>query len=205
MLALWSPKGGVGTSVLAAAVALAVARDVRAGRVPGCELAGRRRRPRSAWSTSPAISPRCSVSGPIPRSASATGWRRGPTRRPTRSTASASRSPPGLVLLPRGVAVADAPAAAGAALAHALRDGSGPRGRRLRHAPPARRLRAFVEAADTTLVVLRPCYLASAPCGARRAARRDRRCGRGGGTGPGAGHPGGHGGPRPPGRRRRSP
>ncbi len=170
MLALWSPKGGVGTSVLAAAVALAVARDGRSTVRPGVSPAG------SPPAADPPEGRLVDLTGDQP---AVLGLGADPELGVGDWLAAGPEAPPdalarlgvavtsGLVLLPRGAAIAGAPAAAGTALAHALRGGSVSVVVDCGTAPdPA--TRAFAEAADTTLVVLRPCYL-----GLRRAVHHE--------------------------------
>ena len=93
LLAFWSPKGGSGTSVFAAACALVL-------RAPA---------PARASSISAATSPRSSGSAPTPRPASPTGSPPGPGAPTDALDRLASRSPPVSRSMPRG---ADAPALA---------------------------------------------------------------------------------------------
>ena len=145
LLALWSPKGGSGTSVVAAAVAL-----VSAGRADTClaDLGG----------DQPA------VLGLQPHTSLITlvDWLAAGPSTPTEWLDDmAVPVVPGLSLLPGGPATQAASPEAGAALAVALRDrgvaitdvGSG--GDEFDGAG-----RALIDVADTALVVLRPCYLA---------------------------------------------
>jgi len=134
LFALWSPKGGSGTSVLAATCSLVVAREggaVRLGDLDGDQ---------------PAI-----FGLPAEPPVGLVDW------------LNAGPEAPGVALLPRGGSertLAPVPVAeAGAALAVALRDGAvativdcG------RAADPA--ARAIVEVADVSVVVVRGCYLA---------------------------------------------
>jgi len=145
LLALWSPKGGSGTSVVAAALALVAAGR---GEVRLADLGG----------DQPAILglPPLDVIG----SGLAEWLSAGPSAPSEWLDEMARPVVPGLSVLPRGPGTVDgAGGEAGAALAVALRDGgvavldAGLAG----HAPAAR---AAVEVADTALMVIRPCYLA---------------------------------------------
>ena len=150
LLALWSPKGGSGTSVVAAAVAL-----VSAGR--------EERRLADLGGDQPAI-----LGLPLlvrPGAGSPTGcrpgWRPGRRLRRSASTRWPSRSFPVSPCCPRGPdADVRLTPEAGAALAVALRDG----GVVVLDAGSGRdrdgAVRAAVEVADTALMVIRPCYLA---------------------------------------------
>ena len=147
LLALWSPKGGSGTSVLAAASALVLAR-----RADGARLA-------DLDGDLPAI---LGLAADPPTGLA--DWLAAGTDAPTDALARlAVPAAPGVALLPRGVtdrALAAVPAAeAGAALAVALRDGPVPTvidaGRA---STPA--ARAVVEVADVSVAVVRGCYLA---------------------------------------------
>ena len=148
LLALWSPKGGSGTSVVAAALAL-----VSAARAETrlADLAGDQ--PAILGLPGPPLSPSAQAQG-------LAAWLEiGPSAPTEWLSAMAVPVGPGLSLLPRGGEGPDsADAAAGAALAVALRDGgvtvvdSGALG------APA--VRAVVEVAEAALVVIRPCYLA---------------------------------------------
>ena len=149
LLALWSPKGGSGTSVVAAATALASAArgDTRLADLGGDQPA----------ILGLALQP--SVSGPAEGLA---GWLAAGPSTPTEWLDDmAVPVVPGLALLPLG---SDAPASvspeAGAALAVGLSDGgvavldagSGP--------DHGGAVRAAIEVADVSLMVIRPCYLA---------------------------------------------
>lgn len=145
LLALWSPKGGSGTSVLAAACAIVLARHAGGARL--ADLDG----------DQPAIfgldaDPPTGLADWLGAGPEA------PTEALERLTVAAPRE---VALLPRGSAarsLAPVPAAeAGAALGVALRDG-----------PPtvldvgagaAPAARALLEVADAAVVVLRGCYL----------------------------------------------
>ena len=145
LVALWSPKGGSGTSVLAAACAVVLARH---GGVRLADLDG----------DQPAIFGL--ATDPVTGLADwlATGPE-APTDALDRLTVEAA---PGVALLPRGAGAGllapPAAAEAGAALAVTLRDGPVPcvvdAGSA---AAPAGR--ALVEVADASVVVLRGCYL----------------------------------------------
>ena len=147
LVALWSPKGGSGTSVLAAACSLVVARSAGAARL--ADLDG----------DQPAIFG-LGAEPPI----GLVDWLYAGAEAPTEALDRlAVEVAPGVALLPRGGSertLAPVPAAeAGAALAVALRDGPVPTivdcGRA---AEPA--TRALVEVADVSVVVVRGCYLA---------------------------------------------
>jgi hypothetical protein len=147
LLALWSPKGGSGTSVMAAACALVLARDASGARL--ADLAG----------DQPAIFGLASD----PETGVADWLAAGTEAPPDALERLTVPAAPGIALLPRGAPerpLAPQPAAeAGAALAVALRDGPVPAvvdaGRAT--APSAR---ALVEVADASVVVVRGCYLA---------------------------------------------
>ncbi len=147
LFALWSPKGGSGTSVLAAACALVLARDGAGARL--ADLAG----------DQPAIfglaaDPETGIVDWLAAGAEA------PADALERLAVTVA---PGVALVPRGTAdraLAPLPAAeTGAALAVALRDGPVPTvvDAGTATAPAAR---ALVEVADVSVVVLRGCYLA---------------------------------------------
>lgn len=154
LLALWSPKGGSGTSLVAAALAL-----VSAGRVETrlADLGG----------DQPAI-----LGLPVPASdfgsarpsEGLTGWLAAGPSTPTECLDEMSVAVvPGLTLLPCGsdIAVDLLPEEGGAALAVGLRDG----GTAVLDAGPSRgsdqgAAFAAIEVADATLMVIRPCYLA---------------------------------------------
>ena len=119
LIALWSAKGGSGTSVFTAACAVVLARDARAVAcgVRVADLAG----------DLPAI---FGLGAEPALGRRSTGSPPGPKRPPTRSTGSWSRSPPGSRCLPRGGAGAPGRrrpvGEAGAALAVALREARSP-------------------------------------------------------------------------------
>jgi MinD-like ATPase involved in chromosome partitioning or flagellar assembly len=148
LLALWSPKGGSGTSVLAAAVALVLAR----GPAGGCRLA-------DLDGDQPAIFGLSSE----PELGLADWLAAGPEAPTEALDRFVVEVAPGVALLPLGSSpsplVARPAAEAGAALAVALRDGTFPVvvdcGRA---GDPASR--AVAEVADATVVVVRGCYLA---------------------------------------------
>jgi MinD-like ATPase involved in chromosome partitioning or flagellar assembly len=153
MLALWSPKGGVGTSVLAAAVALAVAHDGRAVGLPGSDP------PHGRLVDLTGDQPAVLGLGADPELGLGDWVAVGPEAPRDALERLGVAITTGLVLLPRGAPLAGAPAAAGVALASALRDGRKPVVADCgTAADPA--TRACTQEADTTLVVLRPCYLA---------------------------------------------
>jgi MinD-like ATPase involved in chromosome partitioning or flagellar assembly len=145
LLALWSPKGGSGTSVLAAACALVLARH---GGARLADLDG----------DQPAIFGLAAD----PTTGLFDWLAAGPEAPSDALERLAVPAAPGVVLLPRGEDRPLAPMAAaeaGAALAVCLRDGSVPTlvdagtG-----AAPA--VRALVEVADASVIVVRGCYLA---------------------------------------------
>jgi hypothetical protein len=146
LFALWSPKGGSGTSVLAAACALVLARDAAGARL--ADLSG----------DQPAIfglaaDPETGIVDWLAAGAEA------PADALERLAVTVA---PGVALVPRGTAdraLAPLPAAeTGAALAVALRDGPVPTvvDAGTAAAPAAR---ALVEVADVSVVVIRGCYL----------------------------------------------
>lgn len=145
LLALWSPKGGSGTSVVAAAVAL-----VSAAR---CET-----RLADFAGDQPAIL----GLPPLTSFTTLIDWLAAGPSTPTEWLDDmAVPVVPGLSLLPGGPAVQAASPEAGAALAVALRDcaltvvdiGSGPD-------ESDGAARAVIDVADAALMVIRPCYLA---------------------------------------------
>jgi hypothetical protein len=148
LLALWSPKGGAGTSVLAAACALVLARKADGARI--ADLGG----------DQPAI---FALSSEPP-----TGlldWlAAGPEAPVDALERLAITAAPGVALLPRGGTadrgLAPRPAAeAGAALAVVLRDGPVPTIVDV-DATAGAAGRALVEVADVSVIVVRGCYLA---------------------------------------------
>jgi CO dehydrogenase nickel-insertion accessory protein CooC1 len=147
LLALWSPKGGSGTSVLAASLALVLAR----GPASGCRLA-------DLDGDQPAIfglsaEPELGL----------LDWLAAGPETPTEALDRlAVEVAPGVVLLPLGGPApslnARPEAVAGAALAVALRDGPLPVVVDCGHAAePA--TRAVAEVADVAIAVVRGCYL----------------------------------------------
>lgn len=153
LLALWSPKGGTGTSVVAAALALASAGS---GPTRLADLGG----DQPAILGLPADASPLRA-GPAPAGCDGlAGWLSAGPSAPSEWLDSAVLPVvPGLGLLPRGPGSgATAAPEAGAALAVALRDpgltvlDAGGVG------DPA--LRALLEVADVALMVIRPCYLA---------------------------------------------
>ncbi len=146
LLALWSPKGGSGTSVVAAACALVLARH---GGARLADLAG----------DQPAI-----FGLPADPTPGLFDWlAAGPEAPADALDRLTEPAAPGVALLPRGDAGSPlapiAAAEAGAALAVLLRDGPVPTvvDAGAAAAPAAR---AVVEVADVSVVVLRGCYLA---------------------------------------------
>lgn len=145
LLTLWSPKGGSGTSVFAAACALVLARKSGARLV---DLGG----------DQPAIF----GLGTEPTTGITDWLEAGPGAPSEALDRLAVEAAPGVSLLPRGaegVALGPRPAAeAGAALAVALRDGPAPT---LVDAGAADQpaSRAIIEVSDATIVVVRGCYL----------------------------------------------
>jgi hypothetical protein len=145
LLTLWSPKGGSGTSVFAAACALVLARRSGARLV---DLGG----------DQPAIF----GLGTEPATGTADWLAAGPGAPTEALDRLAVEAAPGVSLVPRGAeaaALAPRPAAeAGAALAVALRDGAVPTlvDAGAADAPAAR---ALIEVSDATVVVVRGCYL----------------------------------------------
>jgi hypothetical protein len=144
LVVLWSPKGGSGTSTLAAACALVLARHGGGARL--ADLGGDQ--------------PALFGLGADPATGLADWLAMGPEAPTDALGRLAVEAAPGVVLLPRG-APADPPAAAesGAALAVALRDGpvvtvvdAG-----TATTPAAQ---AVLETADVSVVVVRACYLA---------------------------------------------
>jgi hypothetical protein len=147
LLALWSPKGGSGTSVLAAACALMLAREGGGARL--ADLGG----------DQPAIFGLGTEPDPGLADWLAAGVEAPPDALERLSVAAAS----GIVLVPRGAAeraLAPVPAAeAGAALAVVLRDGPVPTVVDV-GTPITAAGRALVEVADVSVLVIRSCYLA---------------------------------------------
>lgn len=145
---IWSPKGGSGVSVLSAATALAGARR-GAGRI--ADLAG----------DQPAVLALSSE----PETGLADWLEIGPEAPTEALDALALEVGRGLSVLPLGARAADpswgGEGASGAALAVALRSGSRSGVTVVDAGVPTRpALRAIVEVADASVVVLRGCYLA---------------------------------------------
>lgn len=148
LLTLWSPKGGSGTSVVAAALAL-----VAAGRGESrlADLGGDQP---AILGLPPTVRPVAAPDDGL------VGWlAAGPAAPTERLDGLAVPAGPGLAVLPRGSGRLEVAAAeAGAALAVALRDGSttvvdaG-----AAEAPAAG---ALLAVSDVILMVIRPCYLA---------------------------------------------
>lgn len=147
LLTLWSPKGGSGTSVFAAACSLVIARRTGARLV---DLDG----------DQPAILGLAAE----PRAGVLDWLAAGPSAPTDALDRLAVEVAPGLVLLPRGAEhralapMPEAEAEAGAALAVALRDGAVPTlvDAGTASTPAAR---ALLEVSDASLVVVRPCYV----------------------------------------------
>ena len=146
LLAFWSPKGGSGTSVVAAACAIHAAR--RAGPTRLVDLRG----------DQPAVL----GLGADPETGVADWLAAGPTAPTDALDRLGVEVVPGLSLLPRGrlasVLEPEAAAEAGAALAVALRDG--PLTVVDVGVPDTPVARAVLEISDATLLVVRECYLA---------------------------------------------
>lgn len=147
LLALWSPKGGSGTSVVAAACSIVLARHGGGARL--ADLDGDQPAIFGLAADPPTGLVDWLAAGP-----------EAPTDALERLTVEASA---GVALVPRGAeprALAPVPAAeAGAALAVALRDGPVPTVADLGLArEPA--TRAIAEIADVAVIVVRGCYLA---------------------------------------------
>jgi hypothetical protein len=146
LLALWSPKGGSGTSVLVAACALVLARDAEGARV--ADLAG----------DQPAIFGLAAD----PETGLIDWLSAGPEAPADALERLSVTAAPGVTLVPRGTnerPLAPVPAAeSGAALAVALRDGPVPTIADAGSASTAAG-RALVEVADVSVVVVRGCYL----------------------------------------------
>jgi len=150
LLALWSPKGGSGTSVVAASCSLSLAAS---GGARLADLDG----------DQPALLGLASD----PSLGLADWLLAGPEAPADALARLAVDAAPGLSLLPTGGAdPRDAPAEAGASLAVLLRDDPTPTVADLGGAR-ARALEAMLEVADASVVVVRGCYLAL-----RRAVRR---------------------------------
>ena len=146
LVCCWSPKGGSGTSVFAAACALTLARDGRRG-------APRRSRRRSA------ADPR--ARRPIPPPGCANGCRSASRRRSTRSIGWPCTAPHGLTLLPAGRAdLADVPPEAGAALGCRVARAPAPTIVDVGVPSDPAPLEALLAVADANVVVVRGCYLA---------------------------------------------
>lgn len=147
LLALWSPKGGSGTSVLAAACALVLARHGAGARL--ADLGGDQPAIFGLATDPPAGLTDWLAAGP-----------EAPSEALERLAVEAAR---GVVLVPRGGAARSlapvAAAEAGAALAVALRDGPVPTVLDLGTAT-APAARALLEVADAAVLVVRGCYLA---------------------------------------------
>lgn len=148
LLSLWSPKGGSGTSVLAAACAIVLAQDRGARLV---DLDG----DQEAVLGLPPRAP----GGPDDPDGVRDWLAVGPEAPADALNLLAVDAGPGLVLVPTGSDDRGATGEAGAALGVVLRDGGGAVvadcGRAADDAS-----RAVVEVSDLSVVVIRPCYLA---------------------------------------------
>ncbi|HZQ79487.1 MAG TPA: hypothetical protein VFE55_19315 [Acidimicrobiia bacterium] len=163
LLVLWSPKGGSGTSVVAAALALVAAGrgESRLADLGGDQPAILGLGPGPAAGGLPEGSAQRNVLGYRPGGVDGlAGWlSAGPAAFGEWLDELAVPVAPGLSVLPRGSGdVEAATAEAGAALAVALRDGCTTVLDAGSGAAPA--AAAVVDVADVALVVLRPCYLA---------------------------------------------
>ncbi|MFN8027597.1 MAG: hypothetical protein U0W40_14935 [Acidimicrobiia bacterium] len=158
LLTLWSPKGGSGTSVFAAAVALAIARETVA-REPGGR--GVALEPAAAVRLADLTGDQPAVLGlGADPALGLSDWMAvGPEAPGEALDRMAVEVAAGCALLPFGAAATEARAEAGAALAVVLRDSPGPVVADCGTATPAA-VRACAELADVTVAVLRPCYLA---------------------------------------------
>jgi cellulose biosynthesis protein BcsQ len=153
LLSLWSPKGGSGTSVLAAACAVVLSAD-RGTRL--IDLDG----------DQPAV---LGIASPAPASNNGAGretargirdWlAAGPTAPADALARLTVDVAPGLALVPSGASDRNASGEAGAALGVVLRDEGGAVVADCGRADDAAS-RALVEVSDFSVVVLRPCYLA---------------------------------------------
>ena len=158
LIACWSSKGGAGTTVVAAALGLVLA----ARRASGALLADLAGDLPAALGLPPRPTAPASPAGSPP----------GPTCRSTRSAASSAPPPRASALLDRGCG----PARPGAGRGRSPRCSPPTRGRSSPTAAPSRRAPplAVAAAADRSLLVTRPCFLAlrrgvDAPrCGPRR-------------------------------------
>lgn len=150
LLSLWSPKGGSGTSVLAAACAVVLAGDRGARLV---DLDGDQ-------AAVLGLAPTALGGSPLGESRGVRDWLAAGPQAPAdalvRLTIDAG---PGLALLPPGAAGRDATGEAGAALGMVLRDEGVSVVADCGRADDAA-ARALVEVSDYSVVVLRPCYLA---------------------------------------------
>jgi cellulose biosynthesis protein BcsQ len=145
LLSLWSPKGGSGTSVLAAACAIVLAADRGARLV---DLDGDQA---AVLGLTP---------GATDRPDGVRDWLAvGPEAPADALDYFAVDAGPGLVLLPPGSAERVGTGAAGAALGVVLRDGVGAIVADCGRADDAAS-RALVEVSDLSVVVIRACYLA---------------------------------------------
>jgi cellulose biosynthesis protein BcsQ len=150
LLSLWSPKGGSGTSVVAAACAVVLAGDrgARLVDLDGDQAAVLGLAPTGLGGSSPG------------ESRGVRDWlAAGPQAPADALVRLAIDAGPGLALLPPGTADRGATGEAGAALGMVLRDAGVAVVADCGRADDAA-ARALVEVSDYSVVVLRPCYLA---------------------------------------------
>lgn len=160
LLSLWSPKGGSGTSVLAAACAVVLSAD-RGTRL--VDLDGDQPAVLGLASPAPASSNGAGVGVTPPGVLDWLGVRdwlaAGPTAPADALARLAVDVAPGLALVPSGASDRNASGEAGAALGVVLRDDGGAVVADCGRADDLAS-RALVEVSDLSVVVLRPCYLA---------------------------------------------
>ena len=156
LLSLWSPKGGSGTSVVAAACAVVLAAD------RGCRLVDLDGDQAAVLGLPPG-----GAGGPDGSEGVRDWLAAGPGAPGEALDLLAVAAGPGLGLVPTGNAERSATGEAGAALGVVLRDDGGAVVADCGRADDAAS-RALVELSDLSVVVLRPCYLAL-----RRAAADD--------------------------------
>ncbi|HEY5011950.1 MAG TPA: hypothetical protein VIK61_04495 [Acidimicrobiia bacterium] len=150
LLSLWSPKGGSGTSVVAAACAVVLAGDRGARLV---DLDGDQ-------AAVLGLAPTALGGSPLGESRGVRDWLAVGPQAPADALARLMiDAGPGLGLLPPGAAGGDATGEAGAALGMVLRDEGVAVVADCGRADDAA-ARALVEVSDYSVVVLRPCYLA---------------------------------------------
>ena len=162
LLSVWSPKGGSGTSVLAAACAVVLAADRGARLV---DLDGDQS---AVLGLAPAAPASANGVGRRDEPHGVRDWlAAGPTAPADALARLAIDVAPGLALIPPGASDRNGSGEAGAALGVVLRDEGGAVVADCGRADDAAS-RALVEVSDRSVVVLRPCYLAL-----RRAATDD--------------------------------